>query len=357
MTTHTLLSSSFNKEIYPSSPPINKDEVVITLLGNDFIADSVIDLGAHKLGNNVVSYSITAIPYDNITTKTLIKDGFQTLEFDEGMMTKLKPIYELTNSLTVKTPENEDIPYQKEQKQKTINFIQDWVKQTYSNIMGINEKDIDVLCSRNLIMRIAGCDKSSCHIPGNPLFHLDYIDFKKTYDRQCLEQEKYVNPVNCPPFENLIDVINIWFPTKPIDDWPLGFINNDNIQIRDYVPVQIVSGSQAASMRYKEGLNVCYKKNMKPPEVYMFRSATENVDKKGTFHGSFRITDKKLLRYSVEIRCCIFKKGVKSPSLQSSKLQYSKLQSSTLISSGGRTRKIYKYKKKPNRKTMKYIKQ
>jgi hypothetical protein len=75
----------------------------------------------------------------------------------------------------------------------------------------------------------------------------------------------------------------------------------------EYIPIQLVSSSIAASIRYKKGLNVIYKSNMQPGEVYFFRSATENIHKKGLVHGSFRISDVPSERRSIEIRCCIFK--------------------------------------------------
>jgi len=290
--------------MYPSAPPTERNKVIITFLSDDFIADSKIDLGVHLLDKNkITSYNIHSKPFTELEGTNLRDDGFVTLAFDEDMMKKLKPIYDLTNSLSPSVADDDAIT--RPIKQKTIDYIQQWVGKKYAELTGM--QNFEVLCSRNLIMRIAGCDDKSCHVPGNPLFHLDFIDFEKTYERQCLDQEKYKTPNKCPPLEYLVDVINIWFPTQEIQDWPLGFINNENIEIRDYVPVQIVSGSRAASMRYKDGLTVSYKKGMKTPEVYMFRSATENVDKKGTFHGSFRISEEPILRYSVEIRCCIFR--------------------------------------------------
>jgi hypothetical protein len=111
----------------------------------------------------------------------------------------------------------------------------------------------------------------------------------------------------CPELKDMIDVVNIWFPTIEVQDWPLGFLEPDSVEIKDYVPIQLVVGSQAASLRYKEELKVIYKDRMKPPEVYFFRSATKDPSKKGIIHGSFRITKEPIQRRSIELRCCIFK--------------------------------------------------
>lgn len=305
---------------YPAgSPPIKEDEVVITFLGDEYIADSVIDLGVHLMDKSkVISHSIPVRPYDNLEEYTFNRDGFQTLEFDTDIMNYLLPLYEVSKSLTpVSTPPLDESPLI----QNSIDVLQKWMTIVYSQLTG--RSDITVVASRHMILRVAGCDERTCHIPGNPLIHLDYIDFEKTYERQCLEQEKHPIPVKCPPLEQLIDVVNIWFPTEEIQDWPLGFMKMDSIEIKDYVPIQLVVGSHAASMRYKDNLSVLYKNKMKVPEVYIFRSATQSSAKKGLLHGSFRITDKPYLRKSVELRCLIFapagKGGAKTRSRKNQK--------------------------------------
>lgn len=211
-------------------------------------------------------------------------------------------MYKQSQNLTRNTRIDEDDV----ELQKYIDILQLWIQEKYTELTG--EQNIQAVCSRHLIMRLAGCDETSCQIPGNPLSHLDYISFDATYERQCKEQEQYKYRSNCPQFEKMIDVVNIWFPTEEVKDWPLGFIDIDSVEIKDYVPIELVVGSKACSLRYKPELNVIYKNNMKPPEVYFFRSATKDESKKGVFHSSFRITGQNYQRRSIELRCCIFKK-------------------------------------------------
>jgi hypothetical protein len=285
-----------------ASSPVKEGEVVITFLGDEYIADSVIDLGVHLMDKKkVISHSIPVKPYNNITEYNFKDHGFETVLFDPATLSELEPVYSISKSLTPATPSpSDELPVI----QHSIDVLQSWMKRVYAEKTG--NSNIEVVCSRHMILRIAGCDAKSCHIPGNPLIHLDYIDFEKTYERQCLEQEKHPIPVHCPPKENLIDVVNIWFPTEEVHDWPLGFLEPSSIEIKDYVPIQLVVGSHAASVRHNDRLSVIYKDNMKVPEVYMFRSATGSKDKMGLLHGSFRITDQHILRRSVELRCLIF---------------------------------------------------
>jgi hypothetical protein len=294
-------------QLSAASPPIKENEVVITFLGDKYVPDSVIDLGVHLMDKSLVtSESIPAEGYTDITQYKFVEHGFETLIFDEDTRDKLTPIYEISRSLTPSTPSPPD---ELDSIQSSIDILQNWMKRVYAEKTG--NADISVICSRHLILRIAGCSDDSCHIPGNPLIHLDYINFDRTYERQCEEQEKHPIPVACPPKENLIDVVNVWFPTEEINDWPLGFLDIKSVDVKDYVPIQLVVGSHAASIRYKDNLKVIYKKNMKDPEVYMFRSATGSDEKKGLLHGSFRITPDSFQRKSVELRCLIFKNSSK----------------------------------------------
>lgn len=313
-------------ELSPGNPPINPDEVVVSFLGDEYIADSLMLLGAHEIvKKHIVSHSILAEKYDDISKYTFMENGFETLRFDENSRKTLEPIYKQSKALT---PSNQTIPSDESKHiQDAIDYLQEWMKEIYSKKTGNTR--IKVICSRHMILRVAGCDDKTCHIQGNPLIHLDYIDFDKTYKRQCEEQEKQPIPVACPPIEKLIDVVNIWFPTEEITDWPLGFLEG-NIEIKDYVPIRLVVGSQAASIRYKEGVKVVYKNQMNDPEVYIFRSATQSADKKGVLHGSFRITDEAHLRKSVELRCLIF--------------------SDDLAAGGSRTRKNRNLRKRRTRK-------
>lgn len=291
------------EQLDAGNPPTEENKVVISFLGDDFLAGSVVDLGFHLLDKSIINNkNIDCEKYEDITKYTFTEKGFQTVTFDAEMMDKLQELYKISGELTP----NERIDMDDDPKiQEYIDILQEWIKNKYTELTG--ERDIIAVCSRHLIMRIAGCDKTSCQIPGNPLIHLDYISFEATYDRQCREQEQFRYPAVCPGLEDMIDVVNIWFPTVEVQDWPLGFLDIDSVEIRDYVPVQLVVGSQASSLRYKEGLKVIYKDRMKPPEVYLFRSATKDSSKKGVIHGSFRITDEPIQRRSIELRCCIFK--------------------------------------------------
>jgi hypothetical protein len=285
------------------NPPVEEDKVVISFLGDNFLAGSVIDLGVHLIDKTIINnQNVDCEKYEDIAKYEFREKGFQTLRFEPEVQHKLKRIYDISHKLLPN--EKKDLDEDPEI-QDYIDYLQEWIKQKYTELTG--ETDIVAVCSRHLIMRIAGCDNVSCQIPGNPLFHLDYISFEATYNRQCREQEQFKYPQKCPPLENMIDVVNIWFPTVEVKDWPLGFLDIDSVEVKDYVPIQLVVGSQASSLRYKEDLKVFYKDKMQPPEVYFFRSATKDATKKGVIHGSFRITDDSFQRRSVELRCCIFK--------------------------------------------------
>ena len=293
-------------ELIAGNAPTEVNQVVLSFLGDEYLSSTVIDLGVHFIDKTkILNKNVDFVKYDDINEYTFIKNGFQTTFFDSEMMTKLTPVYDYSRSLSPTDPGPSD---EDPEIQTCIDSLQNWIKTKYIELTG--EDDIEVVCSRHLIMRIAGCDSTSCQIPGNPLMHLDYISFDAAYERQCLEQEKQPIPVVCPAIENLIDVVNIWFPSTEVNDWPLGFLDTDKVDIKDYVPIQIVSGSNASSLRYKPDLRVLYKNNMVPPEVHFFRSATKDSTKKGVIHGSFRITNEPIQRRSIELRCCIFKNRI-----------------------------------------------
>uniref|UniRef100_A0A6C0B2K1 Uncharacterized protein n=1 Tax=viral metagenome TaxID=1070528 RepID=A0A6C0B2K1_9ZZZZ len=296
-------NTSAGSELKPGNAPTEENRVVLSFLGDGFLADSLIDLGLHALDKTqITNNNVNVKPYSNMDDYKFIENGFQTLQFDVEDMSHLSSVFEKSKNLE---PTDKFPDWQDEHVQSSINFLESWIKKKYTELTGID--NITAVCSRHLLFRLAGCNAESCQIPGNPLMHLDYISFDATYDRHCLEQQQWAIPIKCPPKKQLIDVINIWFPTTNVQDWPLGFLNINNIEIRDYVPVQLVSGSQAASIRFKEGLEAIYKENMKESEVYFFRSATKNAEKKGVVHGSFRITSEQKTRRSIELRCCIFK--------------------------------------------------
>jgi len=297
------------EELKTGNIPTEENKVVLSFLGDDYVADSVIDLGVHFIDKTkIVNHNVVCEKYDDNDKYTFIQHGFQTLNFEPEILELLEPIYKYSSELSpdIKGPHDED-----EEIQTCINILEKWIKKKYIELTG--ETDITCVCSRHLIMRIAGCNETSCQIPGNPLLHLDYMSFDKAYTRQCGEQEIQPIPVSCPDIDKLIDIVNIWFPSKPVRDWPLGFIDIENIKINDYVPIELVVGSKAASLRYKRyepELRIVYKNNMDVPELYMFRSATKDEYKKGVFHSSFRITHENIQRHSVELRCCVFKNNL-----------------------------------------------
>ena len=286
-----------------SSPTLD-EHVVLSFLGKNFLPTQKVDLGQHALDRTMIeSHNIHATPYTDLNEYNFKDHAFQTLQFNEEDKEQLTYIFDKSLELE---PASKFPDWTDPHVQRCIHYLEDWIMRKYTEMTG--EQNIQAVCSTHLIFRIAGCDKDSCQIPGNPLFHLDYISFDSTYDRHCLEQEQWAIRVHCPPKEQLIDVVNVWFPTTVVQDWPLGFINKEQIDLIDYIPIQIVSGSMAASLRYKDGLQVTYKDHMEPGEVYMFRSATESPEKKGLMHGSFRITSDPIQRRSIELRCLIFRK-------------------------------------------------
>jgi hypothetical protein len=300
----------YNMNLEPGNIPIEENKVVVTLLNDNYLSNDIINLGVHSVDKTkITNVSIDSEDYFDIEKYTFIKDGFQTLTFEPETMDKIKLIYEASQQLSP-TDSKESIPKTDSQFiQNSIDVLQDWVKNKYTELTG--KTNIVVVCSRNMMFRVAGCDKESCQVSGNPLMHLDYLNFEATYKRQCLEnylQRTYptIKTITCPPESQLIDIVNIWFPTVEVTDWPLGFLNMDNIEIKDYVSIRTGIETDAASIRYKDGLRAIYKKNMKPPELYFFRSATKDSSKKGVIHGSFRITSENFKRKSIELRCCIF---------------------------------------------------
>ena len=91
------------------SPPIKKDEVVITFLGEEYLADSVIDLGVHLMDKTkVISYSIPAKAYDDISEYNFRDHGFETVVFDADTLSALNPVYSLSHALTPATPSPPD---------------------------------------------------------------------------------------------------------------------------------------------------------------------------------------------------------------------------------------------------------
>lgn len=297
------------KHLSSTNSPKIKDQVIVTFLNDKFLASSKLDLGQYALDKKITeSHSIPVEAYEDLNKYNLQDHGFVTVQLDDTIWNKLNIIIDESDRLNSQTKIRSEF---ENNAQTPINDLIEWVRNYYSIWFNIPVDELIVVSSKNIVVRRAGCSAESCNIPANPLIHLDYIDFDKTYIRQCLDQEKYKYKTICPERKDLIDVINIWFPTSEVQDWPLGFIPLDITDIPDYIPIQLVSDSYAASMRYKDNLRIIYKKNMKPKEAYLFRSATDSQDvehKKGVMHSSFRITDENFIRKSAELRFLIFRK-------------------------------------------------
>jgi hypothetical protein len=325
-------------EEYTSTNSPKKDgEVIVTFLTENFLAGSKLDVGQYALDKKVTkSYSIPVEAYEDLSKYNVKDNGFETVKLSDDLWGNLEPIFEESSKLSYNVKVNNSFI---DKSQEVIDKLINWMHDFYSNRFEIKKEDITVVSSRNIVLRAAGCSQKSCNIPANPLIHLDYIDFDKTYNRQCLDKEKYKHKTRCPEKKQLLDVINIWFPTtQDIKDWPLGFIPLELTDIPDYIPIQLVSDSYAASMRYKDNVRIVYKKNMKQKEAYVFRSATDSndiINKKGVMHSSFRITDDNHLRKSAELRFLIFRnnKTIKNSS------------HTQLSAGGGNRKKTHKNKK------------
>jgi hypothetical protein len=310
--------------------PIKEGEVVLTFLSPSYKYESAImplrSLGIFKLSqreHDFRPYSVQADPFINNNKYNLKKHGFQVINFTPDEWSSLKPIVQVSKAMKPTNLGN-----------TSTSNIRDSAIDILTSIMGkhlasIYDEEFNIIPSRNILLRLGGCNTETCYVPQNPLMHLDYIDFISAYERQC-NPEHQIDPVTkrpyntileCPPFEYLVDVINIWFPTEAITDWPLGFIVSDDLTIDDYQPYEILSRVVAASLTYKPNLTVAYKRDMQPGEAYIFRSSTEYFQKEnnngfnhifigkvGAMHGSFRISDKPSLRHSIELRFMVFKK-------------------------------------------------
>lgn len=76
-----------NLVLKAGNEPTEEGKVVISFLGDNYLAGSVIDLGVHLIDNNKINnQNVNCIKYENINDYKFIEKGFQTLEFDENMM-------------------------------------------------------------------------------------------------------------------------------------------------------------------------------------------------------------------------------------------------------------------------------
>jgi hypothetical protein len=312
------------------APHPDGESVALTFLrtGYTFISPNIressgLSLGTFKLKERAHEFEpqwVKAVPYSDITDYNLDKHGFESFNFTDDEWSQLTPIVASSRRMT---PENAGNTTELEIKDKAIDVLTQVLERRLYELYG---EEFTIIPSRNLLLRLGGCSKETCYVPQNPLMHLDYIDFINAYERQCnpahqidpVTKMPYKTLLECPPFEDLVDVLNIWFPTEPVKDWPLGFIPT-NIAVEDYEPYEILSRVIAASLKYRDGLEVAYKDNMLPKEAYLFRSSTQYftikdrpdffIGKRGAVHGSFRITNEMSLRHSIELRFMVFRKS------------------------------------------------
>lgn len=317
--------SAANREVIAAgSPPNDSNQVAITFVTSLKTSETKTNLGNPDIGETITKY-IDSHEYENDEGRYKFnQDGFECINIDQETQGKIREIIEESQQLDPK-----NIPtsshWTDDKYQKAIDELQIFVEKKYKELTG--KRNIQVIASRHLIFRIAGIPEGSNQIPGNPLTHLDYNNFKNAKDRQCQPfgtDERF--HLKCPDSE-LIDFINIWFPTTDVKDWPLGFLVSKNnggvadIPIEDYKTIQIVSGSIASSIEPRDDVKVAYKKNMKLGDAYLFRSATQFTEqpggidlnnpiqnKKGLYHGSFRISHEPHQRRSIELRFLIFEK-------------------------------------------------
>lgn len=301
-------------------PNPNNNEVAITFISPEHNIANAVGLGAQEVNNSkIITKYIPSDAYTDVKKYQFNTHGFECIDINELL---LEPVMNsiVTTSRTISTSNRAtSTNWTNKDYQDAIDKLQEFIKNKYYELTGI--ENIQVVASRHLIFRIAGSTGQSNQIPGNPLTHLDYNNFENAQNKQC---ETYpgnhnVPQVNCPKSNSkMIDFVNIWFPTNLVEDWPLGFIvgmddNNADIPISDYKTIEIVSGSIAASIEPRDDIKVAYKKNMQPGEAYLFRSATQSTkepdtpdNKKGLYHGSFRISNEPAERRSIELRFMIF---------------------------------------------------
>lgn len=309
-----------------TDPPKCIRMVVLTALKDNIQELSEIGgLGANELMVGASRYAM-ATP-SNFADFQFKKDGLELIQFTKDQLLKLQPLKNLSSTL----PRDHNPQGQPEfiklitqfnqnehrQLQAGIDDLALIVKEWYEKNLGTR---VIVVPSRNIVPRAAGCQHDKCVIPGNPMMHLDYFNFEDAYNAQCDQErqtqwneinEKYGVPAikinSCPDKNNLLDVINLWFPTEDVRDWPLAFM--PDIEETKYTKVQIISGSIAASVPLRKipaEAKIVYKDEMKWGDAYIFRSAT-GPDKKAVLHGSIRITNENFIRRSYECRFLIFK--------------------------------------------------
>lgn len=306
-------------EFKPGDRPKYKDQVICTFLKDNITATDlkyINDLGFKAIMNQYKKFfDVRSIPVDttSIDKCTLLNDAVVVLSMSNELKHSLMGLRTMSDEIGILIDKYGN-PYWDDKKlealtQNYINILEKFIKEKYCEQYDLDITTVEAVCSRHLILRAAGQIFSNV-IPGNPLFHLDYNSSDNAYSRQCVNQDMYIFQTHCPEKDNILDIVNIWFPTSEVVDWPLGFIPINHTSLINDFTIELVSSSQAASLTYKDEYNVMYKPNMTWGDVYMFRTShiNNNINKKGIYHGSFSISPEPKIRRSCKIRCLLFKK-------------------------------------------------
>jgi len=152
---------------------------------------------------------------------------------------------------------------------------------------------------------------------GNPLLHVDYPSLEHVFEskvRKWLQQRAATRH-----FEpgQLIDILNVWIPTKQVENWNLGFVKAGSMgNSRQCVKVQFCSQyiSLAASSRcLRSGVRLLYAGGLNWGQAWVFKSGFEARQKNisnisfvnAPFHSSFLLGVQSGSRHSAELRCAV----------------------------------------------------
>ena len=98
-------------ELTAGNAPTEENKVTLSFLGDQYLAGSVIDLGIHLIDKTqIVNRNVECENYEDDGKYTFIKDGFQTLTFEDEVLQSLRPIYRISNELSphTKGPSDEE---------------------------------------------------------------------------------------------------------------------------------------------------------------------------------------------------------------------------------------------------------
>lgn len=153
---------------------------------------------------------------------------------------------------------------------------------------------------------------------GNALFHTDYPSFESVLESKI---HKWCGTTNgstaAVRVEDVMDVINVWIPTRAVQNWHLGFIRPETVQNpANMRRVQFCDGyysSGALASNLQSRPSVHYARNMTWGDAWIFKSANKEEYGKpisySPLHGSFRLGSTPGGRTSVELRCAAIKKS------------------------------------------------